>query len=196
MGNQWHFDPPGYLRLVRSEIPEYDRLQDALAEATSAVPAETILDLGSGTGVTAQRVLARHPDGSLVGVDASDDMLVHARRLLPDAKFLVGDLAGRLPAGPFDLVVSAFAIHHLDAAGKAALFRQVASVLAPGGRFVFLDVVVPTTDVARPVPLEAGVDLPSSVDDQLGWLAAAGLHPAVVLAEDDLAIIAADRPGN
>jgi tRNA (cmo5U34)-methyltransferase len=195
MGNQWHFDPTSYLRLVRSEIPDYDRLQEALAEATAAVPAEAVLDLGSGTGVTAQRVLARHPGASLVGVDASDDMLVHARRLLPEATFLVGDLADRVPAGPFDLIVSAFAIHHLDAEAKAALFRRVASALAPGGRFVFLDVVVPTTEVARPVPLEAGVDLPSSVDDQVGWLAAAGLHPVVVLAEADLAIVAADRPG-
>ena len=48
-------------------------------------------------------------------------------------------------------------------------------------------------EVARPVPLEAGVDLPSTVDEQVAWLAAAGLEPRVVLAQDDLAIITADR---
>lgn len=194
MGDQWHFDPPSYLRLVRSEIPDYDRLQDVLASETSSLRVETILDLGSGTGVTAQRILAAHPDASLTGVDGSDDMLGYARRLVPEATFLVGRLEDPLPAGPFDLVVSAFAIHHLDAAGKAALFRRVASVLAPGGRFAFLDVVVPTTEVARPVPLEDGVDLPSPVDDQLAWLADAGLHPAVAYAEADLAILTATAP--
>ncbi len=45
-----------------------------------------------------------------------------------------------------------------------------------------------------PVPLEAGVDLPSTVDEQVAWLAAAGLEPRVVVAHDDLAIITADRP--
>lgn len=194
MGNQWHFDPPSYLRLIRSEIPDYDRLQAEMAEAASSLPAATILDLGSGTGVTAQRILAEHPDASLVGVDASEDMLAHARQLLPEATFLARRLEDRLPEGPFDLVVSAFAIHHLDAAGKADLFRRVAAALAPAGRFVFVDVVVPTTDVARPVPLEAGVDLPSTVEEQLGWLVDAGLEPTVVLTEGDLAIIRADAP--
>jgi tRNA (cmo5U34)-methyltransferase len=189
--SQWHFDPDSYLRMVRSEIPAYDRLQAALAEATAGVAAERILDLGSGTGVTAQRVLAGHPGASLVGVDSSGDMLVHARELVPAATFEVGALEGPLPSGPFDLVVSAFAIHHLDGEGKADLYRRVAAVLAPAGRFVFLDVVVPEAEVARPVPLEDGVDLPSPVADQLRWLADAGLRPAVVLAEDDLAIISA-----
>jgi tRNA (cmo5U34)-methyltransferase len=194
VGNQWHFDPDTYLAVVRREIPTYDQLQDALADATAAVDAAAILDLGSGTGVTAHRVLARHPEAKLTGIDASAAMLQHARSLLPTATFLVGTLEDPLPTGPFDLVVSAFAIHHLDGAGKADLFDRIASVLAPGGRFALCDVVVPAGPVARPVPLEAGVDRPSTLDDQLRWLDAAGLHPDVVLADDDLAIVIADRP--
>jgi hypothetical protein len=49
--------------------------------------------------------------------------------------------------------------------------------------------------MARPVPLEEGVDRPSSVDDQLAWLAEAGLQPAVIHVRDDLAIIVGDRAG-
>jgi tRNA (cmo5U34)-methyltransferase len=193
--SQWHFEPDSYLAMVREEIPSYDDLQGRLAAATSAVAARAILDLGSGTGITAQRVLAAHPGAALVGVDGSDHMLAHARRLVPEATFVVGALEDPLPDGPFDLVVSAFAVHHLDPAGKRALFARVADVLSPGGRFALCDVVVPAGDVPRPVPLEEGVDQPSSVDDQLAWLSEAGLQPAVIHARDDLAIVVGDRPG-
>ncbi len=190
---QWHFDPDSYLAMVRAEIPSYDALQLELAEATETVAARTILDLGSGTGVTAQHVLAKHPGAKLVGVDSSDAMLRHARVLLPNATFVVGRLEDPLPAGPFDVVVSAFAIHHLEGPRKADLFERVSSVLAPSGRFAFCDVVVPTHPVPRPVPLEEGVDLPSTVDEQVASLERVGMQPVVVFAEDDLAIIAADR---
>jgi tRNA (cmo5U34)-methyltransferase len=193
MGCQWHFDPDSYLAMVRSEIPRYDELQAALTQATANVAARAILDLGSGTGVTAQHILAEHPDAALVGIDSSEEMLGHARALLPKATFIVGRLEDRLPAGPFDLAVSAFAIHHLEGRRKADLFGRVASVLAPGGRFALCDVVVPEHPVAKPVPLEEGVDLPSTVDEQVTWLDRAGLHPTVVFAEDDLAVITADR---
>jgi tRNA (cmo5U34)-methyltransferase len=192
VGNQWHFDPDSYLEMVRSEIPSYDELQNKVVAATSALVARKILDLGSGTGITAQHVISKHPDASLIGIDASDGMLTHARELLPDATFIVSGLEDPLPSGPFELIVSAFAIHHLNAAGKAALFRRVASVLRPGGRFVYCDVVVARHPVARPVPLEENVDMPSTVDDQIDWLAKAGLQPQVILAENDLAVIAAD----
>jgi len=141
------------------------------------------------------RVYEAEVAGSVSGsgrIDASDGMLTHARELLPDPTFIVSGLEDPLPSGPFELIVSAFAIHHLNAAGKAALFRRVASVLCPGGRFVYCDVVVARHLVARPVPLEENVDMPSTVDDQLDWLAKAGLQPQVIFAENDLAVIAAD----
>jgi tRNA (cmo5U34)-methyltransferase len=192
-GHQWHFDPATYLERARSEIPEYDRWQDEVAHATSTVDARRILDLGSGTGLTAQRVLAQHPEASLVGIDASDEMLSRARDLLPAAEFLVRRLEEPLPDGPFDLVVSAFAIHHVDGDSKAALFRRIADVLTRGGRFVYCDVVVPDHPVANPIPLERDVDLPSTVSEQLGWLSDAGLRGSVVAAEDDIAVIAAEH---
>jgi tRNA (cmo5U34)-methyltransferase len=87
VARQWHFDADTYLEMVRAEVPSYDDLQDRLADETSDVDAETILDLGSGTGITAARVLARHPGAALVGVDANAEMLRHARRAVPAATF-------------------------------------------------------------------------------------------------------------
>ena len=197
MGEQWHFDPDTYFAMVRSEIPGYDRLQQVLADSTADVPATAILDLGSGTGVHgaagAERPSRRRR--SSAWMPATPCWPTPASSC-PDATFVVSDLEAPLPAGPFEVVVSAFAVHHLDGAAKADLFARVAAVLAPGGRFALCDVVVPAvpvSEVARPVPLEDGVDLPSTVDEQVAWLAAAGLEPRVVLAQDDLAIITADR---
>lgn len=189
---QFHFHPDGYLELMLSEMPGYHRLQDATAAATGRGAAR-ILELGIGTGETARRVLARHPGASLVGIDASADMLAVARAALPPADLRVARLQDRLPPGPFDLVVSALAVHHLDAAGKADLFTRVAAVLEPRGRFVLGDVVVPEDPGNATTPLSPEYDLPSRVDDQLEWLRGAGFAPSVAWAAGDLAVLVGER---
>jgi tRNA (cmo5U34)-methyltransferase len=193
---QFHDAPSEYLALVREALPAYDRLQDEVARATAGGPVRRILDLGIGTGETARRVLALHPEAGVVAVDASGEMLKLARVALGErVETHLGRIQDPLPAGPFDLVVSALAVHHLDGAGKTDLFGRIARVLRPGGRFVMGDVVVPEAPVARPAPLEEGVDLPDRVDDMVVWLAAGGLEPEVCWAEEDLAVVAARRPG-
>ena len=143
MAEQFHFDPDTYLDMVRAEVPDYEHLQQVVADATDDVVAEAILDLGTGTGETLRRVAARHPTARLIGIDESDRMLAVARGVVPGADLRVARLQDDLPEGPFDLVVSALAVHHLDAPEKAALFGRVAALLAPGGRFVLADVIVP-----------------------------------------------------
>lgn len=106
---------------------------------------------------------------------------------------MIGRLEDALPQGPFDVVLSAFAIHHLDDHGKADLYRRIGSSLRIGGRAVICDVVVPESPVDDPIPLEAGVDQPSPLRDQLAWLRAAGLDPAVLYERGDRAVVAADR---
>jgi len=60
-----------------------------------------------------------------------------ARAALADrARYVVSDLADPLPAGPWDAVVSALAVHHLDDPAKRALFGRLHTALAPGGLFV------------------------------------------------------------
>src|SRR4051812_20230394 len=82
----------------------------------------------------AARVAAAYPDAELVLTDGAPAMLEQARAALGDrAQLHVADLADPLPDGPFDAVVSALAIHHLDDAGKQALFARVRAAL-PRGR--------------------------------------------------------------
>jgi tRNA (cmo5U34)-methyltransferase len=194
--SQFHFDPATYQEMVRSEVPLYDDLQHRVALATASIDAGDLLELGTGTGETLAQVLPFHPDARTIGLDESDAMLAEARmRLLGyNVRLLVADLSDPLPPGPFDLVVSVLAIHHLDGPGKAALFRRVAEVLSPGGRFVLGDAVIPTTPGCEVTPMEAGYDMPSTVAEQVGWLHDAGLVAAVRWEEDDLAVVTADRP--
>ena len=194
---QFHFDPDGYLERIREEVRGYDELQERVAAATVGVDARRMLELGVGTGETARRVLALHPRARLTGFDASAGMLGRARATLPADRvddLAVGRLEDALPDGPFDLVVSALVVHHLDGAGKADLFRRVAAVLAPGGRFVLGDVVVPDRPEDAVVPLTPDFDLPDRADDQLAWLEAAGLDARLVWSERDLAVLAAEHP--
>src|SRR5690349_5611539 len=123
---------------MRSEVPAYDELQAAAVGACAVGDVASILELGTGTGETARRLLARYPDASLRGIDASSGMLAVARAALADfrVRLSVARLEDPLPAGPFDLVVSVLAVHHLDGSGKAGLFHRVAAALRPGGRFV------------------------------------------------------------
>jgi tRNA (cmo5U34)-methyltransferase len=192
---QFHWDPDAYLALMHEEVPDYERLQDETVAATGT-DAKWVLELGTGTGETAQRVLARHPAAGLVGLDASSEMLDHARAALPTdrVELRVARLTDPLPDGPFDVVVSALTVHHLDGAGKADLFQRVAGNLTPGGRLVLGDVVVPEDPSDLVTPVDGDYDTPSTAADQLRWLAAAGLQSRVAWAHRDLAVLVGQAP--
>jgi tRNA (cmo5U34)-methyltransferase len=195
--SQNHFQPEVYPEFVRRQVPKYEELEDAVADSTQPVNATRILDLGAGTGETARRVLERHPDARVVLVDSSPEMLEAARESLAEQRverIVVRRLEDPLPDGPFDLVVSALAIHHLESADKRLLFQRVAAALRPGGRFVLADVVL-TDDLETAAPhASSHFDRPDRLDDQLAWLAEAGLEPCVVWSSRDLAVVAGDRP--
>ncbi len=190
---QWHWDPETYLKNMLAEVPAYEDLQEQAAVATDG-EARDILELGIGTGETARRVLARHPDAQLVAIDSSAEMLERAHAVVPQADLRLAALQDPLPEGPFDLVVSALAVHHLDGPGKRDLFERIAAVLRPGGRFVLADVVVPERDEDVVTPIDWEYDLPDRADDQLEWLRDAGLEAELLWSEKDLAVVRATRP--
>ena len=111
--NDFEWNPETYLAQMLAEIPGYDELQTAVAAATTGLEPGTVLELGTGTGETALRVLAQYPDARWTGIDASAAMLARAREPLPDADLHVARLEDPLPSGSFDLVVSVLAVHHL-----------------------------------------------------------------------------------
>jgi SAM-dependent methyltransferase len=94
-----------------------------------------VLDLGCGTGTLAAALAER--GAKVWGVDPSEEMLTEARRrgrAGPGLAFKLG-AAEALPFkdGWFERAVSRLVLHLVD---RPAAFRELARVLAPGGRFV------------------------------------------------------------
>jgi len=189
--SDWEWDPDTYLAEMADEIPGYEELQEAVTAATAGIRATRVLELGTGTGETALRVRAVHPETSWVGIDSSEAMLARARERLPDADLRLQRLEDELPSGPFDLVLSALAVHHLDGAGKQGLFSHVPGVLRPGGHFVLGDVVVPPAGQEGPIYIDWVMDKPASVADQLAWLREAGFEAEASSVRVDLAVFRA-----
>jgi L-threonylcarbamoyladenylate synthase len=193
---QYHFNPDTYGEMITADVPLYARLQEELTLATGS-GARSVLELGTGTGETARRLLEAHPDASLVGIDSSAEMLAVARSALPADRvdLRVGAIEEPLPEGAFDVVASALCVHHLSGPEKADLFGRVFDALRPGGRFVLADVVVPVDPADATTPLTPGFDRPSPLSTQIAWLLDVGFKVRVYWASGDLAVIAADVPG-
>jgi tRNA (cmo5U34)-methyltransferase len=163
--------------------------EDALAELAPPAPA-TVLDLGCGDGRLAALMLDARPSVTrVVAVDASPPMLERARaRFEEDARVEVRewDLSVALDPlaeqGPYDVIVSGFAIHHLEDPRKRELFGEVVRLLRPGGWFANLEVVACATPelhaeflTAIGRPEDDPEDRLVAVDTQLGWMRDAGL---------------------
>ncbi len=168
-------------------------------------PGETVLDLGSGGGLDALLAArAVGPEGRVIGVDMTPEMLARARANAERAGVGWAEFReGRLEAlpvedGSVDAVTSNCVINLVP--DKARVFGEIARVLKPGGRAVIADIVL---DGRLPEALER--DLLAYVGCLAGALereayfaavAAAGLGGVEVLRDVDfLAAVGEDLPG-
>lgn len=115
-------------------------------------PGETVLDLGSGSGMDSfLAALVTGRDGSVIGLDMTAAQLAKAQRLGADAGFSgVVFRAGRVESPPVadasvDCVISNGVINLCP--DKPVVFRAAARALRPGGRLALADIV---TDVRLP----------------------------------------------
>jgi SAM-dependent methyltransferase len=113
------------------------------------VDVRALLDLGAGDGAAAAAVNAWQAVDRMVLVDFSHPMLDEARlRFMgvpAEIDYVEGDLlgsewvAGVAARGPFDVVVSRYAIHHLPHDRKRSLYADVFDLLRPGGVFINIE---------------------------------------------------------
>jgi arsenite methyltransferase len=115
-------------------------------ELASIAPGETVLDLGSGSGMDSfLAALAAGPDGRVVGVDMTDEQLAKAERLAAEAGVRnVEFRRGYIEEPPideqaFDCAISNGVINLSP--DKPAVFAAVARALRPGGRLALADIV-------------------------------------------------------
>lgn len=163
-------------------------------------PAPRVLDLGAGTGLFSGELALPLPNASVDLVDSSAAMLAVADQMLDlyavERTIYEQDLRAPLPQGPYDIVISALAIHHLPHPDQRDLYRRVREVMRPGGVFVNAEQVAggtPALDAlyeetwhrevvalgASPREIDEAVqrmayDLPAPVSTHLSWLAEAG----------------------
>jgi len=108
------------------------------------------IDLGIGTGYFSECFLNHFPNSRVLGVDGAQAMIELAKARLTSlasrVEFLIGDfrkLQQLVPAaGTFDVVFSAYALHHLSRPDKEKVLQQVVALLVPGGWFVNADLIV------------------------------------------------------
>ena len=94
-----------------------------------------VLELGCGSGdPTTVRLAERF---SVTGVDISQQQIKFAKRNVPQATFIQGDMTRlTFPAAVFDAVVAFYSITHVPRKQHAGLLTSVANWLKPGGLFV------------------------------------------------------------
>lgn len=124
---------------IRTFIPDYEEMLEVAAGAVGT-SARTIVDLGTGTGALAARVLGRLPRARVVGIDADADILAVAARRLGRRATLVADSFLRAPIPRCDAVVASFALHHVRTrSSKARLYRRLRRALGRHGRLIVVD---------------------------------------------------------
>jgi tRNA (cmo5U34)-methyltransferase len=208
VGRLFSLGAQGYDAVRRNLVPCFDGFYgsalDAIADwaGARASAALDVLDLGAGTGLFSAMVLGRLPHARVHLVDVSDAMLAQARQRFAAAgggarvSFEVSDYTQESLGGPWDLVISALSIHHLDDGAKRALFARVFEALRPAGLFVNAEQVLGPTPAAEAryrrlwdeQVLGSGVDRVeyeravermrhdrcATLADQLEWMRAAG----------------------
>ncbi len=111
-----------------------------------------VLDVATGTGDLAIAIAEMRPNGTVVGLDPSPNMLgvaaqKIAKRHLADRVTLVEGDAQKLPHAncEFDAATIAFGIRNVP--DRAAALRELARVVRPGGRIAILELGEPRSGI-------------------------------------------------
>jgi SAM-dependent methyltransferase len=116
---------------IYRDLLEGPNAEDEMFRAAALVAPRRVLDIGCGTGELAERI-ARELGAEVVAADQSARMVNLARERGVEAR--IADIQA-LPFadGEFDCVIAGWVLYHVQ--DRAQAIKEVARVLAPGGRF-------------------------------------------------------------
>ncbi|MGH3783301.1 MAG: class I SAM-dependent methyltransferase [Pseudonocardiaceae bacterium] len=122
-------------------LPDREERFEVLVDLVEAVagPRPRVVDLACGPASLGARMLTRLPEAEVVGVDADPVLLALARSTrrsgltLVDADLREPSWVRKIPAGPYDAVVSTTALHWLDEPHLRQVYAACAGLLRPGG---------------------------------------------------------------
>lgn len=167
--NEFHF-PTGQeaCRFVGYPESKLDALPDAALESFAGVgypfladvidPGDTVLDVGSGSGVDVLvSALEAGASGTVYGLDVTPAMIAKAKETIRETDLAVADIlegdAEDLPLDDESVdVVTSNGVFNL-VPDKEAAFREVDRILTPGGHVQIADIVL-----AEPAPPESKAD--------------------------------------
>jgi ubiquinone/menaquinone biosynthesis C-methylase UbiE len=200
-GNDW--DNPADVALwteAADQIrPWRSRIRDFIADQVAALrPGARVLELGSGPGFLAERVLERCPQlGCYMLLDFSEPMLALSRERLarfPAAAFVPASFKSaewvESVEGPFDCVVSMQAVHELRHKRHAVrLYEQVHRILVANGRVLICD-HLPFDDTPKSIALYM------TEEEQTRVLSSAGfVNVRTALSMNGLLVYACEKAG-
>ena len=199
-------EPHLYDQEIHRVVPRYREIHQFLLESIPFLPEHEfrILELGTGTGLLAAKLLKRFPRAQYWGVDYSPRMLEQAHHRLARYKnrvhLLREDFRRAFLRGPYDVVLSCLAIHHLEDEEKQALFVQIYQSLNRPGFFLNGDTFCSRVPYLYHRDLEGWFqwmrsrglkeheieerfvshqihDRPAPLEESLRWMRAAGFYP-------------------
>jgi SAM-dependent methyltransferase len=204
---------------IRTFIPGYEQILDAAAGTLRALDTltPTVVDLGTGTGALAARVLDVIPRANLVAIDEDAGILAAARARLARigaAASFVQDSFLAIPIPACDAVIASFALHHVhDGRRKAALYHECRAAVRTGGLLVSADCMTATDAALQRAEHETWrahlraayteqetdayfdawrkEDVYFPLAQELAWMRDAGFVPDVVLRAAPFAVVAA-----
>ena len=144
--------PGEYDKAIATLIPHYKELIGAAAAAVDMVARTipTVVDLGTGSGTLAERILEVRPRARMVGIDADAAMLATATRRLRGQIRTIEDNFERARIPPCDVVSASFALHHIPTRRrKAAIYKRCFSSLRPGGMLVSADCFLASSPIVQ-----------------------------------------------
>ena len=144
--------PGEYDKTIATLIPHYKDLIGAAAAAVDTLARTTpaVVDLGTGSGTLAQRILEVRPRARLIGIDADPAMLATARRRLGGRIETIEDNFERARIPACDVVSASFALHHIATnRRKAALYKRCFSSLRRGGLLVSADCYLASSTIVQ-----------------------------------------------